>query len=73
MQPHEQVHRSRKRMLIDNFLGGIAWSLGVFIGSTIVVTIIVFALSKVNLVPIVGTFVANVTQDVADKNPQLVK
>lgn len=73
MEPHERVGRSRKKMVIDNFIGGISWSLGVFVGGTIVVSILIFALSKVDLVPIIGDFVARVTENVLQKNSQLVK
>lgn len=60
-------------MIIDNFIGGIAWSLGVFVGGTIVVSILLFIFSKVDLVPIVGDFVTRVTEDVLQKNSELVK
>jgi len=60
-------------MIIENFIGGIAWSIGVFIGGTIVVTILIFAFSKIDLVPFVGDFVAKVTEEVVQKNPELVE
>lgn len=60
MEPHEKVHRSRKKMLLDNFLGGIAWSLGVTIGGALVIALFAFILSNVNYVPVVGDFVLNV-------------
>lgn len=73
MEPVDKVHRNRKKMIVDNFIGGIAWSLGVFIGSTIVVAILVFALSKVNLVPVFGGFITDITENVLQSNPELVK
>ncbi|MEX2007375.1 MAG: DUF5665 domain-containing protein [Candidatus Levyibacteriota bacterium] len=73
MQPHERVGRSRKKMVTDNFIGGIAWAVGVFVGGTIVVSILLFLFSKVDLVPVVGDFVLNVLENVAQKNPKLVE
>lgn len=60
MEPAEKVNRSRKKMIIDNFLGGISWSLGVTIGGAIIIAIIAFLLSNVNYVPFIGDFVINI-------------
>lgn len=73
MQPHEGVERSRKQIMINNFIGGITWAIGVFVGSTIVVAILVFVFSKVNLIPVVGNFVTQVTKNVLQNNSQLLK
>ncbi len=72
MQPHEKVERNRKQMALNNFIGGIMWALGVFIGSTIVVAIISMLFSKVDLIPVIGTFVAKITLYV-QSNSQLLK
>ena len=61
MQPYEAVEKKkRKQILIDNFLGGIAWGLGASIGVSIILAILGFIASKINLVPVVGIFVANI-------------
>ncbi|HSW87568.1 MAG TPA: DUF5665 domain-containing protein [Candidatus Saccharimonadales bacterium] len=61
MQPYEAVDKKqRKQILIDNFLGGIAWGLGASIGVSLILAILGFIASKVNLVPVVGTFVAHI-------------
>lgn len=54
------VYRNRRKMLIDNLLGGIFWSIGVWIGTTFVITILLFLLAKIDFVPVVGDFVAKV-------------
>lgn len=72
MQPYEGVEKSKKKIAIDNFIGGITWALGVFVGGTIVVTIIALIFRKVDLIPIIGTFVVNITKYVQG-SPQLVK
>lgn len=56
-------------MLVDNFLGGITWSIGVWVGTTIVVALFVFVLSKMNLVPFIGEFVSAVSDYVTSANP----
>ena len=61
MQPYNAVEKkSRKQILIDNFLGGIAWGLGASIGVSIILALLGFIASKINLIPVVGTFVGNI-------------
>lgn len=63
-EPHQNVYRSRKQIVIDNLLGGIAWGLGSIIGATIVVSLIGFLLSQVETVPFIGKIVQNVVQEI---------
>lgn len=69
MQAHEKVYRNKKDIIVNNFLGGFAWAAGATIG----VGIILYILSKIILVPIVGTFVLEVANFVLQNNPQLIK
>lgn len=70
MEPHEKVNkRTKKQMLLDNFLGGISWALGVWVGTTIIIALVVFLASKVNYIPIVGNFVSEVSKFVQQNNP----
>ncbi len=62
-----------KQMAINNFIGGITWAIGVFVGSTFVVTLIIFIFSKIDLVPFVGDFVAKITENVVQRNSELIK
>lgn len=66
MEPKEKVHRSRSKMLIDNFLGGIAWSLGVTVGGAVIIALIAFILSNVNYVPLVGDAVLNIADYISE-------
>lgn len=68
-EPVEKVYRSRGKMLLDNFLGGIVWSIGAWVGSAIIIALLLYFLSKVDLVPIVGDFLSNVTKYMAQKSP----
>ncbi|TXH01538.1 MAG: hypothetical protein E6P95_01650 [Candidatus Moraniibacteriota bacterium] len=65
MAKNEGVYRSRKRMLIDNLLGGIMWSIGVWIGTTLIAVILLTFLSKVDFVAVVADFITEVTKHMA--------
>lgn len=68
MEPVEKVHRSLHKMLLNNFLGGIAWGFGATIGLSIVLAILTLILKEINLVPIVGGFMSDVLQFMAQNN-----
>jgi len=72
MEKYEQVSSSRKRIFLNNFIGGIAWALGATIGLALIVTILALILKNVNFIPIVGDFVAKVIQFVIEKSPNLL-
>jgi hypothetical protein len=72
MERHEQVSASHKRIFINNFIGGIAWALGATIGLALIVTILTFILKNVNLIPVVGNFVADIIKFVIQKNQNLL-
>ena len=70
-EKYEQVTRSRKKILINNFLGGIAWGIGATIGLAIFLAVGGFIMGKVNLIPVVGTFISDTYNYVVDTNPRL--
>jgi hypothetical protein len=72
MERDERVTGSRKKIFINNFIGGLAWAFGVTVGLSLVVAILTPILKHVNLIPSVGNFVANVMQFVVDRNPNLL-
>lgn len=71
-EKYNQVYRSRKEIFLNNFLGGVAWSLGTLVGAVIIVGIIGFLLSKVNLVPLIGSWLAQIIQEAIPKNQILM-
>jgi hypothetical protein len=71
MERNEQVSRSRKQIFVNNFLGGIAWALGATIGLALIVTILTLILKNISLIPVVGSFVADIIKFVIQKNPNL--
>ncbi len=73
MEQHEKVHQNKKEIMVNNFLGGIFWGLGATIGASVIIAVLGIVLSKVNLIPVVGTFVSQVTDFVLQNNPHLLK
>lgn len=73
MEKHEQAHHRWHTIFVNNFIGGVAWGLGATVGLSIVVTLLGFIFTKINLIPFVGTFVADIMQFVAQKNGNLLQ
>lgn len=71
MEPKDKIYRPRGQMILDNFLGGIAWSLGTLIGATIIIALIGFILSKIDVIPIIGSWIAQIIQAINFKNLNL--
>ncbi|MBI2268445.1 MAG: hypothetical protein HYU80_03330 [Candidatus Blackburnbacteria bacterium] len=67
MEPVDRVHRPLGKMLLHNFLGGIAWALGVTVGLSIVLGILGYLVSKVDFVPVIGDFVKKITESVIEQ------
>lgn len=62
-----QPNKSRRAIIFDNFLGGFFWSLGTFLGLGILTVAIGYFLSKVDLVPIIGSWMAQILQDATQR------
>lgn len=73
MQPHEKIHGKIKQIVVNNFIGGISWGLGATVGASIVLAVFGIIFSKINLIPVVGDFVSQITSFVLQNNPHLVK
>jgi hypothetical protein len=72
MEKYEAIHRSRKEIMWNNFLGGISWGLGATIGVSVILAMLGFIVSKLDLVPVIGTFVSNI-MDFVTKNNQHIR
>jgi hypothetical protein len=71
MERYEQIKTSRKQIFINNFIGGIAWAVGATIGLALIVAVLTLILKNVDLIPVVGDFVAKIIQFIISKNPNL--
>lgn len=54
---------SKKVILINNFLGGLAWGIGTLIGAALVFAILIPSLNLFKYVPVIGDIVSQVQQN----------
>lgn len=59
-EKYNNIHRSRKELLLNNFLGGLAWGIGVTIGLAIFLALLAFIASRIDTVPFVGNYISDV-------------
>jgi len=73
-QPYEKVSKlSRKELIENNFLGGLAWALGATVGLSIILALLGILTKGMNLVPFVGSFVSQIITFILTNNPNLHK
>lgn len=65
---HHNVTHSRKEIIVNNFLGGIAWGIGSAIGATILITVLGLLISRLDYIPAIGDIVSEVTTYVESRN-----
>jgi hypothetical protein len=53
---------SRKTIMINNFIGGLFFALGSTVGLAIIIALLTFILSKVNLIPFLGSYLAELNK-----------
>ena len=56
-EKHLLVEKSLKKIMLNNFVGGIAWGVGVTIGASVLLTILGYFASNIGLIPVVGKFI----------------
>lgn len=61
-EPVDGLYKPLHKLLRDNFLGGIAWSLGATLGIAIVVGLTTYLLGQFVNFPIVGSFIADIVE-----------
>jgi len=72
MERYERIHQPRSKIFVNNFIGGIAWAIGATVGLALIVAILTLTLKNVNIIPVVGNFVAKIIQFIITKNPNLL-
>lgn len=70
-QPYERIHLSVKKIILNNFIGGIAWGLGVTIGLAVVLAILGFIGGSIDFIPVIGTFLSDLIEYILNSNPRL--
>ncbi len=61
-----RVHNSIRRLMWYQFLRGLAMGLGTVVGATLLVSLLVFILSFVNFVPIIGEWANQIAEQIQD-------
>ena len=61
---YTRVYLSPLRLMLNNFLGGLAWGFGIVLGGTILVALALFLVNSLDNVPIVGKFISNLINSV---------
>lgn len=64
---------SMKKIILNNFIGGISWAIGATVGLALFFAIISIAAKNINFVPIVGSFASDVLNFILATNPNLQK
>lgn len=68
-----QPYKTKGQIIIDNFLGGISWSLGTLIGFTLIAVLAGFFISRINLIPIIGNWLADIMRHASQNlNPESI-
>jgi len=61
-----RMHNSLPRLIGFNFLRGLAFGFGTFVGATFVLSMIVWSLSQIEFVPIIGGWASEVAQIITE-------
>ncbi len=64
-----QTYNSLPKLLFFLFLKGVAFGLGTFVGATIVVSVLIYLVSLVEFVPVIGEWISLIVQEVQGDNP----
>lgn len=70
-EPADRINRPLGKMMWHNFMGGIAWGLGVTLGLSILFGTLGYLGSKVDWVPVIGKFFSDVTKSIEQNRPQI--
>lgn len=70
-----QPYKTKRQIVADNFLGGIAWSFGTIVGFALLAVAVGFFISRINLIPIIGNWIAQILNDATGKiqPPQILR
>ena len=58
-----EINSSGKQRFLHGLLGGIGWGIGLTLGTAAIIVVMGFFASKINFVPILGQFLADVIKE----------
>lgn len=59
---NKSLHVTYPRMLFRSLLNGVAFGLGSFLGATLFVSMLIYSLSSIDFIPIIGDWAAQVAE-----------
>jgi hypothetical protein len=62
-----RMHNSLPRLMWFNFMRGLAFGLGSVIGATVLVSVVVYFLSQINFIPIIGDWATEVLSIITEQ------
>ncbi|HSA83458.1 MAG TPA: DUF5665 domain-containing protein [Patescibacteria group bacterium] len=70
-QPYERTSKplSFHKIILNNFIGGIAWGLGATVGISLVFALLGLLAKNIDFVPIIGTFISDIIAFTLTHNP----
>lgn len=57
-----QVHNSLPRLIMFQLYRGLAFGLGTVLGATVVLSIVVWSLSQINFIPVIGDWATQILE-----------
>lgn len=64
-----RIHNSVWRMMFYQFLRGLAFGLGSLVGATILLSFVVYLLSQIEFVPIIGDWAGRIIEEIEAIDP----
>ena len=65
-----RMHNSLPKLIWFNFMRGLAFGLGSVLGATVLVSVLVYFLSQINFIPIIGDWATEVLSIISDQTSQ---
>lgn len=74
-QKYEQASQKLpiKKIILNNLIGGLAWSIGATIGLSLIITILGIIAANIDVIPIIGSFISDIINFILKTNPNFKK
>ncbi len=63
-----RIHDSLIQLLVFNFARGLAFGLGTVLGASLLISMLVWALSQIDFIPVIGDWAQQIIQEI-DRQP----
>ncbi len=64
---HQTLRSNSLSVLWQSFLRGVAFGLGSFLGATLVVSFLIYSLSSIDFIPIIGEWAAQIAERITEE------